>query len=327
MPHSHSHAPHGHGHDHGPLNINRAFAYGVALNLVFVAVEATYGLASGSLSLLADAGHNFSDVLGLLLAWGAVFLATKQATPRRTYGWRRSSILAALFNALLLLVALGGIAGEAVRRFAQPAPVATGTVIIVATLGIVINTATALLFAAGRQNDLNLRGAFLHMAADAGVSAGVVVAALLIRFTGWLWLDPLVSLLIAGVILLGTWGLLRESLDLALDAVPPGIDAAEVGAFLRAVDGVRDVHDLHIWAISTTETALTAHLRVENLAPDFLWPDDFLRRVAGELHDRFGIEHSTLQIETQNCDQVSGCGQTAGQASCESAPDAPNSLS
>lgn len=275
------------------MNINRAFAVGVALNLAFVLVEAVYGVAADSLSLLADAGHNLSDVLGLLLAWGAVFLGRKNATARRTYGWRRSSILASLLNAVLLLVAVGGIAWEAVRRFSHPAPVAANTVMIVAFVGIVINTATALLFASGRKGDLNLRGAFLHMAADAGVSAGVVVAALLIRVFGWLWLDPLISLGIAGVVLWGTWGLLRESLDLALDAVPPGIDAGEVGAYLRDLKDVRGVHDLHIWAMSTTETALTAHLVMENGAPA-----GFLKNVAQELHDRFGVEHSTIQIES-----------------------------
>lgn len=274
------------------MNINRAFAVGVALNLAFVVVEAIYGIAADSLSLLADAGHNLSDVLGLLLAWGAVFLGRKNATAQRTYGWRRSSILASLLNAVLLLVAVGGIAWEAVRRFSHPAPVAANTVMIVACVGIVINTATALLFASGRKGDLNLRGAFLHMAADAGVSAGVVVAALLIRAFGWLWLDPLISLLIAGVVLWGTWGLLRESLDLALDAVPPGIDAGEVGAYLRDLEGVRGVHDLHIWAMSTTETALTAHLVMESA------PAGFLKNVAQELHDRFGVEHSTIQIES-----------------------------
>ena len=288
--HSHSHGHH-HGHDHGPIDVNRAFAVGVTLNLAFVVIEAIYGVAAGSLALLADAGHNLSDVLGLLLAWGAVFLAGKSASARRTYGFRRSSILASLFNAVLLLVALGGIAWEAVRRFSHPAPIVGNTVMIVAFIGIVINTATALLFASGRKNDLNLRGAFLHMAADAGVSAGVVIAALLIQVFGWLWLDPLTSLLIAGVVLWGTWGLLRESLDLALDAVPPGIDTDEVRAYLRDLDGVQSVHDLHIWAMSTTETALTAHL-VMNGAPT-----GFLKGVAHELHDRFGIEHSTIQVE------------------------------
>jgi len=295
MPHSHSGYSH-HDHSHAPARFDRAFGVGIALNLLFVGVEAVYGVASGSLALLADAGHNLSDVLGLFLAWGATFLARRRATARRTYGFRRSSILAALFNAVLLLVAVGGIAWEALRRFSEPAPVATATVMIVASIGIVINTATALLFAAGRKDDLNLRGAFLHMAADAGVSAGVVVAALLMGVFGWLWLDPLVSLAIAGVVLWGTWGLLRESLDLALDAVPPGIDAGEVGAYLRALNGVQEVHDLHIWAMSTTETALTAHIvmQPQNGAAQ----DEFLQRVASELHDRFAIEHPTLQIES-----------------------------
>lgn len=300
MPHSH------HDHSHAPARFDRAFALGIALNLLFVAIEAIYGVASGSLALLADAGHNLSDVLGLFLAWGATFLARKGATTRRTYGFRRSSILASLFNAVLLLVAVGGIAWEALRRFAHPAPVAETTVMIVASIGIVINTATALLFAAGRKDDLNLRGAFLHMAADAGVSAGVVAAALLIRFFGWLWLDPLVSLFIAGVVLWGTWGLLRESLDLALDAVPPGIDAGEVDAYLRALNGVQGVHDLHIWAMSTTETALTAHIVME--PENGAAQDEFLLRVALELHDRFGIEHPTLQIESAQCAcDLAGC--------------------
>ncbi len=307
--HAHHHG-HSHGHSHAPARFDRAFAIGITLNTLFVVVEAIYGVASGSLALLADAGHNLSDVLGLLLAWGATFLARKRATQRRTYGFRRSSILASLFNAVLLLLAVGGIAWEAVRRFWQPAPVATAMVMIVAGVGILINTATALGFAAGRKDDLNLRGAWLHMMADAAVSLGVVLAALLIRFTDWLWLDPLVSLGIAGAILWSTWGLLRESLDLALDAVPPGIDAAQVEAYLRALDGVQSVHDLHIWAMSTTETALTAHLVMEN----FNTAPDFLPIVAGELHDRFGIEHPTLQIESQRCEQ----------AHCGADRDAPN---
>lgn len=239
-----------HYHDHGPQNYHRAFIIGIALNLAYVVIEATYGLLAHSLALVADAGHNLSDVLGLLLAWGASWLVGRRPTPRRSYGFRRSSVLAALFNALFLLVAVGAIAWEAMRRLADPAPVAGTTVIWVAVVGIVVNTATALLFFAGQKGDLNIRGAFLHMAADAGVSLGVVLAGLVILATGWDWLDPAVSLAIVVVILVGTWGLLRESVDLALDAVPEDIDPVQVYAYLDEVAGVREVHDLHIWAMT-----------------------------------------------------------------------------
>ncbi|MDP9357144.1 MAG: cation diffusion facilitator family transporter [Chloroflexota bacterium] len=282
-----------HSHDHGPTNHNRAFALGVALNLAFVTVEAVFGLLSHSLALVADAGHNLSDVLGLLLAWGAATLAQRLPTPRRTYGMRRASVLAALFNAIFLLVAIGAIAWEAIRRFSDPGPVAGGTVIAVAAVGIVINTGTALLFLAGRKGDLNIRGAFLHMAADAAVSLGVVLAGFAILATGWRWLDPAISLAIVAVIFVGTWNLLRDSVNLALDAVPESIDTAAVGTYLAGLPAVTDVHDLHIWGMSTTETALTAHLVV----PDGVVGDELLAQVAGELHDRFGIEHATLQIE------------------------------
>jgi len=287
---------HGHAHSHAPANFGRAFAIGIALNTGFFIIEAVFGVLSGSLALVADAGHNLSDVLGLLLAWGASVLVRRSPTPQRTYGLRRTSILAALFNAVFLLIAIGAIAWEAVGRFARPAPVAEGTVIWVALLGIAVNTATALLFMAGRKDDLNIRGAFLHMAADAGVSLGVVLAGLTILFTGWQWLDPTVSLLIAAVIFIGTWGLLRDSVNLALDAVPEGIDTAAVAAYLAALPGVTEVHDLHIWAMSTTETALTAHLVI----PDGRDDDALLARVCAELHDRFGIEHTTVQIECGN---------------------------
>ena len=284
---------HDHGHSHAPASFGRAFAIGIALNTAFVVIEATFGILAHSLALVADAGHNLSDVLGLVLAWGASVLVRRSPTLRRTYGLRRSSILAALFNAVFLLVAIGIIAWEAVGRFAHPQPVAGGTVIWVALVGIVINTATALLFLAGRKDDLNIRGAFLHMAADAGVSLGVVLAGIAIIFTGWQWLDPTVSLVIVAVILLGTWGLLRDSVNLALDAVPEGIDAEAVTAYLAALPGVAEVHDLHIWGMSTTETALTAHLVIPGIRDG----DALLARVCAELHDRFGIEHATVQVE------------------------------
>jgi cobalt-zinc-cadmium efflux system protein len=284
---------HHHHHAHAPATPDRAFALGVALNLGFVAVEATFGLLSNSLALLADAGHNLSDVMGLLLAWGATVLARWRPTPQRTYGLRSSSILAALFNALFLLVAVGGIAWEAIQRLGQPAPVASNTVMLVAGVGIVINTATALLFWKGHHHDANIRGAFLHMAADAGVSLGVVVAGALIHFTGWAWLDPVVTLTIAGIIVLGTWGLFKEAVDLALHAVPRGIDLVAVETRLGQAPGVTRVHDLHVWGMSTTETALTAHL-VMPRAPD---GDHFLARLKQQLHAEFGIEHVTLQVE------------------------------
>ena len=283
---------HHHGHDHGVPSHDRAFAIGIALNLVYVVVEAAFGLISGSLALLADAGHNLSDVLGLALAWGAAWLSRRQPTARRTYGFRRSSILAALANAMLLLVAVGAIAWEALRRLHAPEPVDTGIVLWVAALGVVVNVGTALLFMRGRDRDLNVRGAFLHMMADAAVTVGVIAAALLIAATGWLWLDPAVSLVIGAVILAGTWGLLRDSVDLALDAVPRGIDPAAVETFLREQPGVAEVHDLHIWAMSTTETALTAHL----VRPDAVPDDGFLASLRDALHHRFEIGHATIQV-------------------------------
>jgi cobalt-zinc-cadmium efflux system protein len=282
-----------HHHDHAPDTFDRAFAIGVVLNLGYVGIEAVFGLLSHSLALVADAGHNLSDVLGLVLAWGAIWLSRRRPTARRTYGMRRSSVLAALINAVILLIAIGAIAIEALRRFGNPAPVAGATVIVVALIGIAVNTATALLFATGRKGDLNIRGAFLHMAADAAVSAGVVVSGIVILATGWDWLDPLVSLAIAGVVLVGTWGLLRESVDLALDAVPEGIDPHDVQRYLAGLPAVTEVHDLHVWGISTTETALTAHLVV----PDGSGGDALIAQTCRELHDQFGIEHATLQIE------------------------------
>lgn len=282
-----------HSHAHHYTQYSRAFLVGVILNVAFVAVEAVYGFMADSLALLADAGHNLSDVLGLLLAWGGTVLAQRQRTARRTYGWRRSTIYAALLNAVFLFVAVGGIGVEAVKRLAHPSPAAGTTIILVASVGVVINTVTALMFMAGRRSDLNIRGAFLHMAADAAVSVGVVLAGLGIVYTGWLWLDPAVSLAIAFVILIGTWGLMRDSVNLAMDAVPGGIDSEEVRNYLQGLRGVTGVHDLHIWAMSTTETALTAHL-VQDGSVD---PHEITAEAGEQLHERFGIGHSTLQWE------------------------------
>ncbi|MEO8249115.1 MAG: cation diffusion facilitator family transporter [Burkholderiales bacterium] len=301
-PHAHEHQDHaGHGshagHSHAPASFGRAFAIGIGLNTAFVLVEAGYGLAANSLALLADAGHNLSDVLGLAVAWGAAALAKRQPSQQFSYGLRRSTILAALINAVLLLIAVGVIALEAVQRFTHPQPVASVTVMVVAGIGIVINTATALLFASGRKGDLNIRGAYLHMAADAAVSAGVVVAGLVILQTGWLWLDPITSLLIAAVILWSTWGLLRDSVALSLDAVPRGIDMAQVHAHLAALPGVVGVHDLHVWPISTSQTALTAHL-VRPVDPERDANEDaFLSDVAASVQAKHGIDHCTFQIE------------------------------
>lgn len=293
-----------HDHHHEPANYNRAFALGVALNVIYILVEVAFGLLVNSLALLADAGHNLSDVLGLLVAWAAHLLARIKPTERFTYGWRSTSIFAALFNALVLLVAVGGIAWEAIRRFGQPAPIDPATVMWVAGFGVVINTATALLFLQGRKQDLNLKGAFLHMAADAGVSLGVVVAGVAIAVTGMAWIDPATSLLIAAVILIGTWGLLRDSMHLALQAVPAEINLREVREYLAGLEGVAAVHDLHVWAMSTTETALTVHLVIPHLDN----PDHLLAEASHELHERFRIEHVTIQVErdaeSARCRQV-----------------------
>ncbi len=289
-------APH-HGPDHGLPHAqggyDKAFAWGVALNVLYIAVEASVGLWVNSLALLADAGHNVSDVLGLLLAWGAHYLARLRPTTRRTYGWRSTSILAALTNGLILMVAVGGIVWEAVGRLRSPAPVAGAAVMAVAAVGFAINLATALLFVKNRRGDLNIRGAFLHMAADAGVSLGVVLAGLIIFWTGWLWIDPAASLIIAVIIFAGTWGLLREAIDMALHAVPSQIDPDQVAALLRELPGVVEVHDLHIWALSTTVTALTAHL----VRPDEVDDDQLLAQAGRVLRDRFGIDHTTIQLE------------------------------
>ncbi len=296
---AHAHHDHGH-HPHAPTDMGRAFAIGVALNTAFVLAEVAAGFWSGSMALLADAGHNLSDVLALLLAWGAAVLARRAPAGRRTYGLRKATILASLANAVLLLVAVGAIVSESVRRLSEPASVATTVVMATAALGVVINTATALLFMRRRHEDLNVRGAFLHMATDAAVSLAVVLGALAMAVTGILWIDPALSLAIAAVIVIGTWGLLRDSVDLALDAAPKGVDVEEVRRWLASQPGVSEVHDLHIWAMSTTETALTAHLiRPEN--PDC---DRFLQAASEGLAHRFKIGHATLQVET---DAASAC--------------------
>ena len=287
MGHNHNHN-HSHGTDYG-----RAFAIGVMLNLAFVIVEFVFGKISNSVALVADAGHNLSDVLGLALAWGAAVLAKRSPTPKRTYGFRRSSILAAVINAGTLMLAVGAIAWEAIGRINNPEPVAGKTIIAVAAIGIVINALTAFLFISGRESDMNVRAAFMHLMADAFVSLGVVITGVLILLTGWLLLDPVVSLIISAVIVLGTWSLLRDSVNLALDAVPMHIDTNKVNEYLKSLPHCTNVHDLHIWAMSTTETALTVHLVIEGKTYD----DTMLSKITHELHDQFGIEHATLQIE------------------------------
>jgi cobalt-zinc-cadmium efflux system protein len=290
---------------HAPASFGTAFAVGIALNLTFVAVEFVYGVLANSMALIADAGHNLSDVLSLAIAWIASVLARRPPSARLTYGLGGSSIVAALFNAVLLLVAVGAIAWEAILRLLHPEPVASGTVMIVAAVGIVINGATAWLFASGRKGDLNIRGAFLHMVADAAVSAGVVAAAAVILLTGWLWLDPLTSLVVVGLIVWGTWSLLRDSLAMSVSAVPAAIDPQAVRRYLESRPGVAAVHDLHIWPMSTTDTALTAHLVLPGGHPG----DEFLMQATTELRHRFGIGHTTLQIEV------------SAETACQLAPD------
>lgn len=291
--HGHGHA-HGHGHSHAPANFDRAFAIGITINILYLLGEATAGLWTGSVALLADAGHNLSDVLGLAVAWGGATLARTRPTKRFTYGLKGSTILAALANALLLMIALGAIVLEAAQRFNAPPPLAGLTVSAVAGLGIVVNAVTAWLFAGGRHGDVNIRGAYLHMLADAAVSAGVVVAGVVIWWTGIGWIDPLVSIVIAALIFWQTWGLLRETVEMSLAAVPRGIDYDRVQAALLGLDGVTAVHDLHIWPMSTTEPILTAHLVMPAGHPG----DAFLDGVHELLHDRFGIGHATLQVES-----------------------------
>lgn len=301
-----SHCGHGHHHHHEPADYNRAFAIGVLLNAGYIVIEAGCGFYYGSLALLADAGHNLGDVLGLLIAWGAHYLSSLKPTERRTYGWAGSSILASLINAIILLVAMGGIGWEAVRRLVFPGEttVPGSTVMIVAGVGIVINTATALLFMRDRDKDLNIKGAYLHMAADAAVSAGVVVGGLLIVLLQWHWIDPVLSLVIALVIVWGTWGLLRDSINLVVAGVPRDIDPTEVRNYLAELPGVTAVHDLHIWAISTAENSLTAHLVSDGDGLD----SHFFSNASIGLREHFNIHHSTLQVESthaaEHCQQA-----------------------
>jgi cobalt-zinc-cadmium efflux system protein len=284
---------HGHGHSHEPADFGRAFAIAATLNTALVVAQVVFGVLANSVALIADAGHNLGDVLGLLMAWGAHGMARWQPTKRYTYGFHSASILAALFNSIILLVATGAIAWEALRRLSGTNDVAGVTVMVVAAAGIVINGLSAWLLMAGRQGDLNIRGAFLHMVGDAAISLGVVAAGAAILATGWNWLDPVASLVIAVLIVWGTWGLLREAVMMSLDAVPQGVDEAKVENYLRSLPGVSEVHDLHIWAISTTETAMTAHL----VRPGAGLDDHLLHDVCHELEHRFRISHATLQVE------------------------------
>jgi cobalt-zinc-cadmium efflux system protein len=290
---AHHHHDHAHHHHHHAAGHDRAFAIGAALNVGFVAAEVGFGLVANSMALLADAAHNLGDILGLLLGWGAAWLTRRPPSGRRTYGWGRSSILAALLNATILLIGVGAIGVEAVRRLLAPATVDEPVVMVIAAVGILVNGATALLFMQGRGEDINIRSQFLHMATDAAVSASVVIAGAFIWVTGWLWLDPVVSLGIGAVVVGATWGLLRESIDLAMDAVPNGVAQDEVEDYLTSVPGVLEVHDLHIWGLSTTQIALTAHLVCNDPGAE-----RSLHDVTTILRDRFGIGHATLQIET-----------------------------
>jgi cobalt-zinc-cadmium efflux system protein len=296
---SHDHGGHDHSHTHVPTSFGAAFAIGTSLNLVLVLAQLSFGYVSNSLALISDGVHNFSDVVGLLLAWGAAWVGRWKPTASRTYGFRRASILAALGNAALLLVATGAIVFEAVQRFAETEPVATDTVMWIAGFGIIVNAGTALMFMRGRAHDINIAGVFMHMAGDAALSVGVVITAFLIARTGRFWLDPLMSVTIAVAIFWGSWRIMRDAANMALDAVPPGVDPAAVRAYLSHLSGVSDVHDLHIWAMSTTETALTAHLVRTEAKVD----DAFLTQIAHELDHRFGIQHATIQVETgeQEC--------------------------
>ena len=304
----HDHAGHRHHQHFAPDRLDRAMAIGVGLNTAFVIIEILAGFASGSLALVADAGHNAGDVVGLLLAWGASSLARRPPTLRYTWGFRRSTIYAALANAVLLIAACGGILWEAGHRLREPVPVAGPWVVAVAAAGVVINTLTALLFLRGSHADANVRGAFLHMAADAAISAGVVVAGIVIAFTGLTVIDPLVGIAITLAILVGTWGLLRESIDLALDAVPRGIDPGAVTECLAAIPGVTEVHDLHVWNASTSEISLTVHLVV----PDGDGHQRVLAAAADDLRSRFGVAHTTIQLE---CDEAClGCPQRSAES-------------
>jgi cobalt-zinc-cadmium efflux system protein len=291
----HHHHGHDHGHDHGPAEFNQAFAVGIVLNLAFVCIEGYYGWRINSLALLADAAHNLSDVAGLVLAWGGALAGKLRPDARHTYGWKRASILAAFLNALLLLVAMGSLGWEAVGRLRSPEATQGWTMMAVAGVGILINTATALMFMRGREGDLNIRGAFLHMAADALVSLGVVIGGALYLWQGWTWLDPVMSLAIAVIIVVGTWSLFSQSLHLLFDGVPAGIDLAEVRQELLELPGVADVHDLHVWAMGTSQIALTAHLVLDGGAID---QGGLLHAAEHALEEHFGIAHVTLQLET-----------------------------
>ena len=282
-----------HHHTHSTKNYNKAFAIGIALNVVFVIIEAVYGVLSSSLALLADAGHNLSDVLGLLLAWGAFYFSAKPTTEKRTYGYRKITVIASVASALILLLALGGIVWEAIGRFNNPQPIAGMTVIIVALVGVIINTITALLFVSDQKHDLNIRGAFIHMAADAGISLGVALSGFIYLQTQWLVIDPIISLVIVLIILIGTWGLLRDSFNLSIDAVPENIDVQGIKQYLEKHERIDSFHDLHIWAISTTITAMTVHLIVKTETLD----NQFLMTIQKTLHDNFSIEHVTIQVE------------------------------
>ncbi len=299
--HSHGHSSHSHHdrhgpHGHMPKNFSRAFALGITLNIIYIIVEVIFGLLAGSVALLADAGHNLSDVLGLAVAWAGAELAKRPPSKQFTYGLGGSSILAALLNGLFLLVACGAIAWEAIERFSEPSAVASTTVIMVASLGIIINFGTAMLFIRGQKDDINIRGAFLHMMADAGVSAGVVVGGIVIYFTGINWIDPLLSLLIVGLIFWSTWGLLSEAVRMSLAGVPRDIDVEEVFEYLASLQGVEAVHDLHIWPMSTSETAMTAHLVLPYGHPG----KGFLAEVQREMKTLFSIHHITIQIELED---------------------------
>lgn len=312
--HNHAHGGHGlfhsHQHSHAPAGKGRAFAIGIVLNLLFVVVEFSFGFLSNSMALIADAGHNLSDVLGLILAWGAYTLAARAPSPGFTYGLKRTTILAALLNALILLLGVGGIFWETIRRMAEPPEVVGGTVMAVAGIGVCINAATAFLFLAGRKDDLNVRGAYLHMLTDALVSLGVVVSGGIILATGWRWIDPAVSLLVSGIIIIGTWRLLTDSVRLALDAVPSGINLSAVEAYLMGLPGVTGVHHVHVWGLSTTETALTAHL----VMPGGHAPDGFLDSVRMRLRDDFKISHTTIQVEARQSTACADCGEQAPES-------------
>jgi cobalt-zinc-cadmium efflux system protein len=305
MTHHHSHSEHSHGHDHVPTNFGRSFLIAAGGNTIFILAEVIYGIKANSLALLADAGHNFSDVISLLLAWGAWCLSKRAPTSHYTYGLRSTSILASLVNAIILLVTIGGISWEAVKRFHTAEAVAGNIVMWVAAFGIVVNGATACLFNKG-QDDLNIKAAFLHLAGDAAISAGVVAAGFVIYRTGWIWLDPTVSLAVSAVIIWGTWGLLRDSVNLALQGVPASVDLKKVKDYLLSLPGVQEVHDLHIWAMSTTETALSAHLLMGNRNSG----DGFLKKMAHDLEHDFRIGHTTIQIEVGDTEDT-----------CKLAPD------